>query len=817
MSLGFRERVLRLAERVETSPITLGQWLLTLCAIIVLRHFLEQLSGQQKTLYFLSCCLHYPLAYVAPLLALSVVLAAFARERVERVTKLMLFAWLLTLLPPLVDIVVARASEGPELIGYLIPSSGTLWGAFLNLFNPTYHQFQGATAGIRIEAAAGCLLGAFYVHLKTRSLFRSLLAFVGIYATMFCFFTLPVLTVAISRAFGADIENVYQLLFARASVHRAFANVTPFGVSDLSNSLIDLIVTAPLLAIWYRMYAPERAGLVRKLLDPPTLLLHVMTTLAGVVLAGKLLMGSRGIASITHPFDVVAILGLLAASFFTAVMASALRELHREDEPPVSDEAGTIRLLGVVSFVFASLFALSVSYVAMTYVLSMAAVYCFYFIRPVRLLRFTPLAGLAVGAATLFSLTLGFAAYAGGSASLWLPVPVAVACIAVPALALLARDVWQASELDARWNLRTALGGRATRIAAAVGVLLAALVPAVAVGEPALIIVGAVAGLLGAAATFVMEERRVPQALTAVGALALVVAFIAGGVDAPALSEGLEDTDFARMTRRSGEFELYDRQPTSEEQRARMEGLERFERGDYEGAVEAFKRLSELDPENSQAFVSVGSGYLRLERLTEAANAFRRALAIEPGNASARVGLAQTRKLAGDPDGALEELASAIELDPENVEAHYTVAIIHAELGEIELELAALEATVALDPRHSAALSRLADIYLANERYSEAISALKAALTGRGAVEHAHTRMAEAYYALGDAEGAEHELRKEIALRPKLASPRANLAKLLAEQGRTDEAIYEYEQALSLAKDERMVAFLEEQLGELRQ
>ena len=57
------------------------------------------------------------------------------------------------------------------------PLGGTLSGAFLNLFNPAYQQFQGATAGIRIEAALGCLLGAFYVHLKTRSLWRAVASF----------------------------------------------------------------------------------------------------------------------------------------------------------------------------------------------------------------------------------------------------------------------------------------------------------------------------------------------------------------------------------------------------------------------------------------------------------------------------------------------------------------------------------------------------------------------------------------------------------------------------------------------------------------
>ncbi len=819
MSLELRQRVLRASEAVESRPISLGRWLLILGAIIVLRHFLEQLSGQQKTLYFLSYFIHYPLAYVAPLIALSVVLATFARERIERVTKLMLFAWLLTLLPPLIDILLSRTGEGPELIGYLIPQSGTLTGAFLNLFNPAYQQFQGATAGIRFEAALGCLLGAFYVHLKTRSIGRAVLSFFAIYVTMFFFFTLPVITVELSRLLGGDIENIYQLFFARASVHRGFANATPFAVSDLSNAMIDLFVLAPLLAIWHRMYAPGGSIPVRKVFDPVTAAFHVLTTSAGVFLAGQLLMRAGGFAPIAHPFDVISILGLLAASFFTALTASALRELHRKSTPPSESGGSTTATLGVFSCVFALLFALSVSYVAMTYVLSMMAVYYFYYARPLRLVRFTPLAGLAIGAVTLFSVTLGFAAYAGGSASLWLPRSAVIACIFVPALAFLSRDIWEARDQEdgGRWNLKSALGSKRARSVAALGIILASLLPAAMLRQPMLLWIGAVAGLAGATALLTLARQKVPPALTVLATLSLIVGFAMGSAEAPVLTAGLADTDFSRASRRSGEFEMFDRGAATEEHQLLADGIERFRRGDFEGAVAAFKQVSELNPESTQAYVSIGSAYMRMDRLTEAANAFRRALALDPDDAVARVGMAQVHKLWGQPDQALEELERALELDPENADAHYTRAIIYQELGELELELEALVATAGIDPRNSVALSRLADIYLANEMHADAISALKAALTGRTPVDHAHTRLAEAYYALGNMDAVENELRKEIALRPKLASPHANLARLLAEQGRSAEAVHEYETARSLTSDERMIEFLERELGGLRQ
>jgi hypothetical protein len=327
MAARLRERATGLIDIIERAPISTGRWILVLASIIALRHFLEQVSGQLTTFHFLSYFVHYPLAYIAPLLALSVVLAAMARERIERVTKLMLFAWLLTLLPPLVDLLLTGAGQQPELIGYLIPKDHTLAEAFINLLNPFYHGFQGTTAGIRIEAAAGCVLAAVYVQIKTGKPARALLTAVLVYPTMFIFFTLPSITLAVTRLFGSQLENVYQLFFARANVYRAFAGVTPFALSDLSNSLIDLILIVPLSGLWYRMYSPQGFRDTVRSIDLVTTLCHVAATAVGIVLAARLLMGSRGFVSVAHAFDVIALLGLMAAAFFTAQAATAMRLL----------------------------------------------------------------------------------------------------------------------------------------------------------------------------------------------------------------------------------------------------------------------------------------------------------------------------------------------------------------------------------------------------------------------------------------------------------------------------------------------------------
>jgi tetratricopeptide (TPR) repeat protein len=816
---GARGWVLRLAEKLETTPITLGRWLLVLGAIIVLRHFLEQMSGQKKTLYFLSYFIHYPLAYVAPLLALAVLLSAFARERIERVTRLMLFAWLLTLLPPLIDLALPRAGDAPQLIGYLIPRTGGLWTAFVNLFNPTYGEFQGTTAGIRIEAAIGCVLGATYVHLKTRSAGRAVASFFAIYVTMFFFFALPPILLAITRFLGSDVENVYLLLFGKASVHRAFVNATPFGVSDLSNALVDLLVIAPVLALWYRLYDRERFVTLLRDIDAVQVAFHVALTLAGMALGARLLLGSRGLLAVSHPFDVVAIVGVLAAAAFASLTAGSLRRIHAPaGDPDAPADRDRAREIGVFYFAFATLFAVTVSYVALTYVLAFLAVYYLYYALPVRLCRFAGVAGFAVGGAALFSLSLGYSSYAGAAASLWLPRSAALLVVLVPTLALGARDLWDSgASRGERWNLVTMVGEPGARRLAGVGVLLGALIPGVALRLPLLLIPGAIVGALSFLVVTRSSGTVVPRRLSALAAALLVAAYFMGATGAPVLREEVATTGFAEASRRSGTFEMLDADAESEVDRALADGVSLFHRGDFDGAVEAFRRAVELEPDNASAHVSLGSAYLRLNRAAEAARAFRRGIDVDPDNASAHVGLAQGRKLSGDPDGAIVELERALELDPESVDALYTLALVHQDLGNTEEETAALESAVTLDPQLSQAQSRLADIYLSRRAYPEAVAALKAALVGRTPVGYVHTRLSEAYYSMGDYEQAESEIRKEIALSPRSAAAHATLAQLLVELGRKEEAREEYRLAISLTSDQRLRRAFEQMLAELEE
>lgn len=102
--------------------------------------------------------LHFPMAYVFPMLGIVAAMHLMSGYPVSRLLKLMTWAWTLTILPPLIDAVAGTDSS----IGYFPLDSSNALGFLLDFFNPS-RTLPGTTAGIRIEAAIGCILGGAFI------------------------------------------------------------------------------------------------------------------------------------------------------------------------------------------------------------------------------------------------------------------------------------------------------------------------------------------------------------------------------------------------------------------------------------------------------------------------------------------------------------------------------------------------------------------------------------------------------------------------------------------------------------------------------
>lgn len=153
-----------------------------------------------------------------------------------------------------------------------------------------------------------------------------------------------------------------------------------------------------------------------------------------------------------------------------------------------------------------------------------------------------------------------------------------------------------------------------------------------------------------------------------------------------------------------------------------MEGIEAFQRGNFAGAKEAYRRVLKVDPENLPALVNLGVTEYRLGQHEEAERLLKSSLRLKPDNATAWLNLGilyldrdeNMQALAAiaqavvyapaDPmarnylgvaagrngwfDAAETELRRAVELRPDYADAHFNLAVFCLERDPPAVELA---------------------------------------------------------------------------------------------------------------------------------
>ena len=153
-----------------------------------------------------------------------------------------------------------------------------------------------------------------------------------------------------------------------------------------------------------------------------------------------------------------------------------------------------------------------------------------------------------------------------------------------------------------------------------------------------------------------------------------------------------------------------------------MDGIAAFEKGNFQGAKEAYERVLKVEPNNLAALVNLGTTEYRLGNIEEAERLLRRSLQIKADNPTAWLNLGMIflgrnepmRALAAvaqavvqepnDPvarnylgvaagrnrwfDAAESELRRAIELRPDYADAHFNLAVFCLERVPPATELA---------------------------------------------------------------------------------------------------------------------------------
>lgn len=135
-------------------------------------------------------------------------------------------------------------------------------------------------------------------------------------------------------------------------------------------------------------------------------------------------------------------------------------------------------------------------------------------------------------------------------------------------------------------------------------------------------------------------------------------------------------------------------------------GRNKFDDGDLKGALSAYLKSIELQPDSAEVHMNLGLVYLKLEKNKDAVKAFKNSVRLQPKVAEAQYGLGLADFRLGRHKDAADAFKQAIVLSPDMAKAHYGLALAYQELGKIDAVAAEFRILQTLDASLAKRLSQ---------------------------------------------------------------------------------------------------------------
>ena len=193
--------------------------------------------------------------------------------------------------------------------------------------------------------------------------------------------------------------------------------------------------------------------------------------------------------------------------------------------------------------------------------------------------------------------------------------------------------------------------------------------------------------------------------------------------------------------------------------------------------------------------INLGAVYWNLGYPDQAEAEWREALRRAPNHwlILNNLGLACVRKKRYDE--AIEDFQRSIRLRPNFADSHMNLGRTYAETGAAEKAEEQLRTAVALAPLYVQARNELAKFYFDTGRFAEAEAQFRSSVSSGGTTQ-AWNSLGEIYSHWNRWQDAEHAFRQAVALDPFDSRAHFGLGAVLEAQGRTKEALKEYEAGL---------------------
>ena len=209
---------------------------------------------------------------------------------------------------------------------------------------------------------------------------------------------------------------------------------------------------------------------------------------------------------------------------------------------------------------------------------------------------------------------------------------------------------------------------------------------------------------------------------------------------------------------------------------------------EYEKASTYCRRLLAINPEDANAYNTLGRAQNNLGHLDAAEIAFKSALELNPHSADIHNNLGHVQRARGAMDDAIETFETALSLDPDHLKARFNLGACHGVIGNHRAALEQFRHYVRLDTKNALAYLNIAAINHGVGNLADAVAAYHKTLAVDGTNAEAYAGLGTALQEQLKTDEAEAALQKALELEPNNPDRHATLAGFFEDLSRLDEA-----------------------------
>lgn len=223
-------------------------------------------------------------------------------------------------------------------------------------------------------------------------------------------------------------------------------------------------------------------------------------------------------------------------------------------------------------------------------------------------------------------------------------------------------------------------------------------------------------------------------------------------------------------------------------------------------ALETYTKILHLDKSNFDAMDNLGGILRRLGRYEESVEILKKAFSIYDGSVAIYYNLGQTYKTMERNDDAIDCFEKVLSVNPEDVLAYNHLGCIYAQQNRHQEALNVFKKALLVDQNHPIIHFNSARSYEAIDDTLNALLSYENAIRKKPGWIDAMKSYARLLFNCDKIDDAENILKQALQLKPQDAELHTMRGKLLAAQDKRQEALTEYEKALSL-DDRNLSAF----------